>query len=446
MDQTLSVVILAALLTAACSSAPSTSPNPPAQGTLGTQSTTSPLSGITAGATSPDEVDYLTNFVRPDTVLRSFHAVEGMWVDCVDVDRQPSLMTPAMTGKRIATPPALPATDGAGQSSAVSAGAQFAQQDVALHANERDEFGTVRHCDPGTIPIRRTTAADLARFTSLHDYFSKGRSRGHLPGPVDPPNVSGYQYAAQGQTVTNWGMQLFLNIWDPSLGTTGIHSISQMWVANTTGGTTETAEAGLDVDQGLFNDTNNHLFIYWTADGYQNTGCYDLNCTGFVQTDNSVVIGGAFSPVSTTTGTQYVVELSWEKSSSTDNWWLLYQGTTWVGYLPASLYSHGMQTQASTTNYGGEVDISAPNGSSLPQMGSGAFASAGATYGAFQSHLQYIDLNFNTIDVSPDANYTGVPNCYSLSSGYQTGTGFYFGTQTVPEPGYFQYFGGPGCQ
>lgn len=210
-------------------------------------------------------------------------------------------------------------------------------------------------------------------------------------------------------------MQLFLNIWDPSLGTYGNHSISQMWVVNDTGGTIETAEVGLTVDHGLFNDYNNHLFIYWTDDDYGSTGCYDLTCTGFVQTNNSVTLGGYYSPVSTTTGSQYYVELSWEKSSSTANWWLLYQGTTWIGYYPTSQYHHGMQTQASQTKYGGEVEISAPNGSQLTQMGAGAFASSGATYAAFQSHLQYINTNCNTVDVSPTLNYTGLPSCYSLS-------------------------------
>jgi hypothetical protein len=351
-----------------------------------------------------------------------------------------------MAGKAIDQPPPLPPSDGSNQSKDVAAGTAWGQQDVALHANERDEAGNMRHCDPGTVPIRRTTASDLARFSSLDAFLSKGRTGGHLPSQQqDAPNISGYEYAAQGQAVTNWGMQLFLNIWDPSLGTTGIHSISQMWVANLTGGTTETAEAGLTVDHGKFNDNNNHLFIYWTADNYAHTGCYDLDCSGFVQTNNSVTLGGYYSPVSTTTGTQHYIELTWAKSSSTANWWLLYQGTTWVGYLPTSLYTHGMQTQASQTNYGGEVDISGPNGSSLPQMGSGAFASAGATYAAFQSHLQYVNTSYNTVDVSPSQSFTGIPSCYSLASGYQTGSGFYFGTQTVPQPGYFQYFGGPGC-
>ncbi len=405
--------------------------------------TTAPSSGAAA-----EKQAYLSNYVRPDTILHSFHAAEGIWVDCVDVNQQPAMLAPAMAGRSIASPPPLPPANGAGQSSGSRSGAQAAQQDVALHANEFDELGNVRSCAPGTIPIRRTTAADLARFTSLRDFFSKGPGGAPnltAPQTAAPPDLSGYVYAAQGQSVTNWGMQLFLNIWDPALGTYGSHSISQMWVANTTGGTTETAEAGWNVDSGLYGDSDVHLFIYWTEDGYVNTGCYNLSCTGFVQTDNSVVLGGSFSPVSTTEGTQYDFELTWAKSSSTSDWWLIYQGSTWVGYYPASQYSHGMQTQASLTNYGGEVNISAPNGSVLTQMGSGAFASSGATYAAYQAHLQYVDTDYNTIDVSPDTQYINNSGCYSLSDGYQVGSGFYFGEQTTPEPGYFQFLGGSGC-
>lgn len=59
---------------------------------------------------------------------------------------------------------------------------ESATLDVQLHENEVDENGNVRHCDPGTVPMRRTTADDLARFSSLRDYYSKGRGGGQLPG------------------------------------------------------------------------------------------------------------------------------------------------------------------------------------------------------------------------------------------------------------------------
>lgn len=439
MERQTAILLVIMPLLAACSDSTG------ARETSGTSS----LAIAAPSSAEGEKQTYLREVVRADTIRHSFHAAEGMWVDCVDVARQPSMLTSEMSGSRIDTPPPLP-TNRDGAITKPAPGWTPAQLDVELHVNESDENGHIRHCEPGTIPIRRTTAEELARYSSLRDYMKVHGNGGHVRRQVsDPYNISGYQYATQYQDVTNWGMQLFLNIWEPSLGSTGIHSLSQMWVANNVFlPTTETAEAGLTVDYSRFHDYHNHLFVSWTDDDYATTGCVNLACPGFVQTNNSVTLGAYYNPASASGGVQQWVELSWVKSSSTANWWLLYQGTTWVGYYPASQYHHGMQTQASTTQYGGEVHISQPNGNPPPQMGSGALPSTGAGYAAFQAHLQYVNTNYNTIDVSPENDSLSItsPNCYSLTSGYQTGSGWYWATQTVPVPGYFQYFGGSGCE
>eukprot|EP00850_Spirogloea_muscicola_P026526 SM008035S22601 [mRNA] locus=s8035:275:540:+ [translate_table: standard] len=40
-------------------------------------------------------------------------------------------------------------------------------------------------------------------------------------------------------------------------------------------------------------------------DAYKTTGCYNLDCSGFIQTNNAVFIGGKISPVSSYAGAQY---------------------------------------------------------------------------------------------------------------------------------------------
>jgi hypothetical protein len=40
-------------------------------------------------------------------------------------------------------------------------------------------------------------------------------------------------------------------------------------------------------------------------DAYNGTGCYNLGCSGFVQTNNQIVIGGTLSPQSVYGGSQY---------------------------------------------------------------------------------------------------------------------------------------------
>jgi hypothetical protein len=429
-------VALVGMLLSACSA------SPPGEGSNKAPQVSSSMalnltstSVISTAAAQAEKQNYLANHVRPDTILHSFHAHEGVWIDCVDVNRQPSMLTPQMEGQSIDQPPPLPPSLGP-----LPAGHQWARLDMEDHANELDENGNVRHCDPGTVPIRRTTAADLQRFATLTDFFAKGPNRALQGASSDPgykpPSNAGYEYAREYQYVTNWGFQSFINIWDPSVQASGEHSISQIWVANNCcNSNQETAETGWTVDPLKFGDDNTHFFIYWTDDNYQSTGCYDLDCTGFVQTNNSVTPGVYFSTVSSAGGTQYDAELSWEKSSSTSNWWLLWEGSTWLGYYPTSLYTHGMATQASFTAYGGEVYNSEPGGQhTSTQMGSGQFASAGWQYAAHQRHLQYINTSYSTIDVSPSAQVNN-SNCYSMSNGYDgTGDGW----------GAYEFFGGPG--
>jgi len=323
-------------------------------------------------------------------------------------------------------------------------GDKLAQLDTQVHANELDENGIVRHCENGTIPIRRRTADDLSRFSTLQDMFSKGKGQPFKISSA-PPNPKFYEHSGLAQSVTNWGLQFFMNIWTPSTNNSD-HSISQMWVINGA----DTAEAGWTVDHSQFNDNKAHFFIYWTDNNYGttkgNSGCYNLDCAGFVQTNSSITLGGTFNGTSSQSGTQYWAEVTWAKSSSTANWWLFYQGTA-VGYIPASKYTNGMQTQANLVEFGGEVySPNAPGTThTTTQMGSGQFASAGCAKAAFQSHVQYVDTTYHTVDVTPNGNVEDtLTGCYNYSSGYEKSSTCYIGTQSAFQNGFFQFFGGPG--
>lgn len=45
------------------------------------------------------------------------------------------------------------------------------------------------------------------------------------------------------------------------------------------------------------------------SDAYQATGCYNLLCSGFVQTNNKIAIGAAISPTSSYNGGQFDISL-----------------------------------------------------------------------------------------------------------------------------------------
>jgi hypothetical protein len=45
------------------------------------------------------------------------------------------------------------------------------------------------------------------------------------------------------------------------------------------------------------------------TDAYQETGCYNHNCRGFVQTTNKIAIGAAITPESVYNGRQFDITL-----------------------------------------------------------------------------------------------------------------------------------------
>jgi len=63
----------------------------------------------------------------------------------------------------------------------------------------------------------------------------------------------------------------------------------------------------------FFSQTNFFYFLisnyYLQSDAYQATGCYNLLCSGFVQTNNRIAIGAAISPTSSYGGGQFDISL-----------------------------------------------------------------------------------------------------------------------------------------
>ena len=179
------------------------------------------------------------------------------------------------------------------------------------------------------------------------------------------------------------------------------------------------------------------LFIYYTPDGYK-TGCYNLTCTGFIQTGSTWTLGAKFPRYSSVGGPQYEVTMEWQYWAG--NWWLLLNdGSGWdyVGYYPASIYGSGplASGNASMTEFGGEV-CNGPSGLNCtdpnwPQMGSGNFASAGWQQAAYQRNLSYFDSS-NVMHSSTLTPFTQSSKCYSIdftpsSSGGSWGSYIYFG-------------------
>jgi len=76
------------------------------------------------------------------------------------------------------------------------------------------------------------------------------------------------------------------------------------------------------------------------SDSYQATGCYNLLCAGFIQTNSKIAIGAAISPVSSYAGNQYDISiLIWKVNISSTYKFILKKKRQNINYY--SLQRHG---------------------------------------------------------------------------------------------------------
>jgi hypothetical protein len=291
---------------------------------------------------------------------------------------------------------------------------------------------------PGTIPVRRVTLDELTRFPDVQHFLRKHPApRSPAPSIVTQPSLpdtddrNNHRYAYTHQTVDNIGAHNSLAVYAPPINSDQIFSLAQHWYTGGSGNTHQTLEVGWQVYPVKYGHGLPVLFIYWTADNYQNTGAYNLDSAGFVQTNGSWTLGGAISPASTQGGQQMEIEVGVYLYNG--NWWIYLGGlapANAIGYYPTSLYSGGqMASNATEILFGGETVTHAV---SWPAMGSGAMASAGWQQAAYQRNTYYFPTGGGAqwADLTPEEPS---PACYTLS------------LASAPAPwGIYFFYGGPG--
>jgi hypothetical protein len=356
---------------------------------------------------------YLADYYAGAEAVHSFVDANGSVFDCMPVEKQYSVRS-SVGGQTVARAPDLPTGPEASR-----APASPARAIVQLHPDVTDQFGNRMYAPDGTIPVRRKTPEDLARFRTLREYFQKSPTGGGQPpkagGGGQPPSggagvAATHRWAHAYQAVNNLGGGSFLNVWDPSISANQIFSLSQHWYVGGSGAGLQTAECGWQVYPQMYGNTKPCLFIYWTADDYQTTGCYNLSCNAFVQTNKNWALGGALAPWSVAGGTQYELDFAYYLYQG--NWWLYLGGeaaANAVGYYPTSIYRGGaMVSHAAEIDYGGET----VGTTSWPPMGSGAFANTGWQHAAYQRQIHYFPTSGGRLDAALTATTTS-PNCYT---------------------------------
>ncbi|XP_047966289.1 uncharacterized protein LOC125210750 [Salvia hispanica] len=365
--------------------------------------------------------------------LLTIQSPDGDMIDCVHKRKQPALDHPLLKNHKIQkTPPEMPK------------GMKMAETDGVGERNSSRNVWQMWHqmgrgCPKGTVPIRRSTVHDVLRAKSLY-HFGKKSSRYAAAiaarRRADAPDVvsgNGHEHAIAYTTGSGevYGARATINVWDPSIEEVNEFSLSQLWVLSGSfdGSDLNSIEAGWQVSPELYGDSRPRLFTYWTSDSYQATGCYNLLCSGFIQTNSRIAIGAAISPVSSTGGNQFDVTILIWKDPKLGNWWMSFGDSTLVGYWPNELFTH-LTDRATMVEWGGEVVNSRPNDQhTSTQMGSGHYAEAGFGKASYFRNLEIVDSDNSLSSARDISTLAENTNCYNIKSAYNSewGTHFYYG-------------------
>jgi hypothetical protein len=373
--------------------------------------------------------DHILNMYDGAQVASSF-AVDGQYFDCVTIETQPSVRLGSI--QEIASAPVGSEADAVAGGEAPGVPNALTSP---LQEGLTDRYGNRIDCEDGTIPMARITLERLVGFETLEFFFSKdGAGGGALPPADQLPESDSvvHKYAHARQTVTNFGGNSWLNLWNPQVADHDHFSLAQQWYVGGSGTSTQTVEGGWQVYNGKYGDDNARLFTFWTAKNYVKSGCYNLDCAGFVQINSHWYLGGPWTHYSSRSESQWGFEMQWKLYRG--NWWLFLKGPgsyEAVGYYPTSQYNGGqLSISADSIDYGGEVTGTA----SWPEMGSGQFADQGWQQAAFQNTIFSIPRDEDD-GVGVWANLTAVqnsPKCYTIdlvsaADGGDWGTYFFFG-------------------
>lgn len=325
---------------------------------------------------------HLVKYYEGVEPVHTFLDTAGKVFDCIPVEQQLSLR--GVRGQLPHAPP-LPGADEppAGPIDPIGLPA------VQLHARFTDPLGNQMLAPRGTIPIQRLTLADAARFRDLTMFLDREEAERQAAAPEAEAAKEFRQYAAAEQIADTLGGGATLSVWSPAVtGIKQMMSLGQVWFQGGPEATKQTVEAGWQVNPWRYGHTRPILFTYWTADAYRTTGCYNLTCSGFVQTSGDWMLGGAFPLWSTSNGAQ--VELRFSYLLHDGRWWL-YLDDEPLGFFPATLFNGGPLAQAATRMvFGGEVCTSGRD--DFPPMGSGAITSPVWGEVAYQRRIRYFPV------------------------------------------------------
>ncbi|KAM3364534.1 hypothetical protein ACQJBY_014716 [Aegilops geniculata] len=187
----------------------------------------------------------------------------------------------------------------------------------------------------------------------------------------------------------------------------------------------------------LYNNNHVHFYIRWTKDDYKSTGCYNLECHGFVPASGAaLVLGQAVAPPSTYGRDDRYITISLHTDPNTRDW-VLYRDDlhkpAFLGHFPKELCPrlYGIAPAVALLGFVNYQDRDKGG----PAMGSGHFPEEGQRKAAYFKNIKLFDSKANVYDPSGLVRLVTRPACYKVSE-----------VLHPKKDGYMFYYGGPaGC-
>ncbi|KAL4302396.1 hypothetical protein GQ457_10G017660 [Hibiscus cannabinus] len=367
--------------------------------------------------------------------VKTIQSEDGDIIDCVDIYKQPAFDNPTLKNHVIQVKPSFDIKEEKSSTENESSKLVISQT-----------WQRSGSCPEGTIPIRRIRREDLLRADSIDRFGRKPReivskssttnhSYSHFPlinnTNIIPPPLVNQSVAMLFTLGSNFiGAKGDINVWNPRLSSRSQEfTTAQIFVKSGPGDVFESLESGWTVFPNLYGDRRTRFFTHWTVNSYSSTGCFDLNCDGFVHTNPQIALGAAVEPVSTQRGEQYYIPLGIYMDPTSINWWLKYGDDTPIGYWPGTLFSF-LNHSSTLVEWGGRLyspNVKKPHHHTKAGMGSRHFASASYGKACFIRNIAIVD--FSMALKYPDwvGTWADEFNCYSLYNDQQTSPVLYFG-------------------
>ncbi|MBA0636179.1 hypothetical protein Godav_025851, partial [Gossypium davidsonii] len=333
--------------------------------------------------------------------VKTIQSEDGDIIDCVDIYKQPAFDHHALKNHIIQMKPSFDLKE-----------ERLSSKNESTKLAIFQTWQRSGSCPEGTVPIRRIRREDLLRAKSVQQFGRKphevvlksNTTIEHKDGQLPSINTTALampvivnRSAATLVTVGyNYiGAKADINVWTPNVEAQDEYTTAQIWLKAGPGDNFESIESGWTVNPQLYGDKRTRLFAHWTKDSYKTTGCFDVTCSGFVQTSSQYLLGGSIEPVSTEFGQQYDLTVGIYMDPNTANWWLKIGKDIPVGYWPASTLLFYLNHSSTLVEWGGQVYSS--NVKKKPHtktgMGSGQFASGLRGNACYMDNIAIVDFS-----------------------------------------------------